>query len=316
MFSARTDWPLVPNRFSEELEERRRRNLRVLDLTEPNPTHCGLLYDAQEILSALADPGSLIYEPDPRGPILARRAVASYYGDHGVTVDPERIFLTASTSEAYSYIFRLLADPGDNVLVPRPSYPLFDFLSRLDDVELIPYHLVYNDGWHMDLRSLDAAFNSGTRAILVVNPNNPTGSFVTPSELERLIDLCADHRLALISDEVFSDYALAPDAPRRPGRSLRPRERGVEALTFTLSGLSKISALPQMKLAWLVVSGAPDRLKSALARLELIADTSLSVSGAVANALPRLLQLRHSMHPQILAQNPSNFTRLEERLLP
>jgi aspartate/methionine/tyrosine aminotransferase len=183
-------------------------------------------------------------------------------------------------------------------------------------VELIPYHLVYNDGWQIDLRSVDAALNSGARAILVVNPNNPTGSFVTPSELERLIDLCADHRLALISDEVFSDYAFAPDAPRRPGRSLRPRESGVEALTFTLSGLSKISALPQMKLAWLVVSGAPDRLKSALARLELIADTYLSVSGAVANALPRLLELRHSVQPQILARTRSNLQWLDERLLP
>jgi aspartate/methionine/tyrosine aminotransferase len=312
MFSSRTNWPLAPNRLSEEFEERRRRGLPVLDLTESNPTRCGFVYEAREILRALAHPQSLNYEPDPRGPLAARRAVAGYYAERGTEPTPEQIFLTTSTSEAYSYIFRLLADPGDNILVPRPSYPLFDFLGRLDDVELIPYRLVYDDGWQIDLESVEGRLNPRTRAVLVVDPNNPTGSFVRRQEFRFLLDRCAKRHLALVSDEVFADYAFAP-AGLEVGDFVR-RGAKPEALTFMLSGLSKISALPQMKLAWLVVDGPAEVLSGALARLELIADTYLSVSGPLAHALPELLEMRRSLQGQILERVRSNLLWLDQQL--
>ncbi len=322
MFSSRTDWPLAPNRLSEQLQERRRRGLPVLDLTESNPTRCGFTFNPQEILGALADSRSLTYEPDPRGPHLARLAVAAYYAERDVRLDPEQIFLTTSTSEAYSYVFRLLADPKDNLLVPRPSYPLLDFLCRLDHLELIPYRLVYDDGWQIDLESVRAGVNSRTRAILVVHPNNPTGSFVRPRELEFLLTCCQEHRLALISDEVFADYAFALASPdligaspeRKGGQHILCHAAASEVLTFTLSGLSKISALPQMKLAWAVVNGPARDLKGALARLELIADTYLSVSGPLAHALPRLLDARRTLQPQILRRIGSNLQWLDGQL--
>ncbi len=318
MFSSRTNWSLTPNRLSKQLEERRRRGLPILDLTESNPTRCGFTFEPRKILGALADPHSLAYEPDPRGLLSARLAVASYYAERGVEVNPQQIFMTGSTSEAYSYIFRLLADPGDNILVPRPSYPLLDFLARLDDLELIPYRLVYDDGWHVDLDSLASTLNPRTRAILVIDPNNPTGSFVRHGELQFMLDQCKRHHLALISDEVFADYAFAPDRPNSPDR--KPSQRvfshagTVEVLSFTLSGLSKISALPQMKLAWMVVNGPVDDLKNALARLELIADTYLSVSGPLARALPKLLEVRRTLQPQILERVRANLRWLDDQL--
>src|SRR2546429_904693 len=268
MFSSRTDWPLTPNRLSEHLRARRERGLPILDLTESNPTRCGFSFDAEEILGALRDPRSLTYEPDPRGLRVAREAVARYYAERGAEVDPERIFLTTSTSEAYSYVFRLLANPGDSVLIPRPGYPLFDFLARLDHLDWAPYPLVYDCGWRIDLDGLDSALRArsseparaGTnvRAVLVVHPNNPTGSFVRQSELEFLIGCSRARRTALIADEVFADYAFGPGASERLGESRGERAASfaatTEALTFTLSGLSKICALPQMKLAWIVVN--------------------------------------------------------------
>ncbi len=337
MFASRVEWPLNPNRLSEQIEERRRRGLAILDLTESNPTRCGFLFDSQEILGALADPRSLIYEPDPRGLLLARLAVASYYAERGVKLDPDQIFLTTSTSEAYSYVFRLLANPGDNILVPRPSYPLFDFLARLDDLELVPYPLIYDHRWQMDLEALAARLGHSegatgargrTRAILVVHPNNPTGSFVRQDELEFLLSCCKKQSLPLIADEVFADYSFGPVEPSgesrggsrtaltetRAGGRFTTHATVSETLTFTLSGLSKISALPQMKLAWVVVTGPADYVKTALARLEVIADTYLSVSAPVAHALPKLLEARHSLQPQILERIRSNLRWLDEQL--
>jgi len=312
MFSSRTDWALTPNRLSRLLEERRQQGLPVLDLTESNPTRCGFDFDAEKLLAALADPRSLTYEPDPRGLLAARRAVAGYYVERGIQLVPEQIFLTSSTSEAYSYVLRLLANPGESILVPRPSYPLFDFLAGLNDVNMIWYSLVYDDGWRMDLHSLAAALAVGAqrvRAIIVVHPNNPTGSFVCREELEYLLKHCQDHALALVADEVFADYAFAPDERRVTSHA------GVsETLTFTLSGLAKISALPQMKLAWVVVNGPPDVLPKALARLEVIADTYLSVSGPLAHALPTMLETRRSLQPQILDRVRTNLHWLDEQL--
>jgi aspartate/methionine/tyrosine aminotransferase len=232
-----------------------------------------------------------------------------------VCVSPERVFLTTSTSEAYAYIFRLLADPGDNVLVPAPSYPLFEFLGRLNDLELAAYPLLYDHGWQVDLEALSERISARTRAILLVHPNNPTGSFVTRPELDFLANRCSERGLALVADEVFADYAFAPDAVRDPGVSrvaTHADER--RALTFTLSGLSKISALPQMKLAWIVASGPAELLERALERLEVIADTYLSTSAPLALALPSLLESRRELQPQILKRTRSNLSWLDNQL--
>jgi len=314
MFASRTNWPLTPNRLSELAVEFRREGRLFLDLTESNPTRCGFNFNAQEILNALADPQSLTYEPDARGLPHARQAVADYYAERGIHLALDQIFLTTSTSEAYSYIFRLLANPGDAILVPRPSYPLFDFLAGLNDLELIPYPLSYHDGWRIDLNSLASNLSVAARkvrAILVVHPNNPTGSFVSPQELQTLLRHCREHELALVADEVFSDYAFASEPAHVASHA------GISnALTFTLSGLSKISALPQMKLAWVIVNGPPEELREAEARLEVIADTYLSVSAPLAHALPALLDSRRILQPQILDRLRSNLRWLDEQLTP
>lgn len=314
MFATRTNWPLAPNRLSRMVDALRRDGRTFLDLTESNPTRCGFEFDAPEVLRALADPRSLTYEPDPRGLLPGREAVIRYYAERGVVLDPAQVFLTTSTSEAYSYIFRLLANPGDAILVPRPSYPLFDFLAGLNDLVLIPYPLTYHDGWRIDLNGLATSLSNTARkvrAILVVHPNNPTGSFVSREELQSLLRHCREHDLALVADEVFSDYAFASDAARGASHA------GIsEALTFTLSGLSKISALPQMKLAWVIVNGPPDALREAEARLEVIADTYLSVSAPLAHALPTLLDSRRILQPQILERVLSNLRWLDEQLTP
>jgi alanine-synthesizing transaminase len=315
MFASRTGWRLEPNRLSQAVEERRRSGQEILDLTESNPTRCGFSYDSAEILAALADPRALVYEPDPRGPLSAREAVADYYAERGVTVEPEQIFLTTSTSEAYTYVFRLLADKEDEILVPSPSYPLFDFLARLNDLELSPYPLDYDNGWRIGLSELRERASRRSRAILVVHPNNPTGSFVRARELDAMVELCSERSLALVADEVFSDYAFTAEAPAHeagPRVVTHAAENG--ALTFTLSGLSKISALPQMKLAWIVASGPPNLLRDALARLEVIADTYLPTSAPIAHGSRRMLETRHSIQPQILERVRGNLRRLDERL--
>ena len=311
MFSSRTNWPLAPNRLSELLRERRARDLPILDLTESNPTRCGFALDEEAWLAPLRQSRALTYEPDPRGLPSAREAVAQYYAQHGVELDPDQIFLTASTSEAYSFVFRLLANPGEKVLVPQPSYPLFDFLGALNDVEVLSYPLVYDGGWQVDLEELATRCDGRTRAILVVHPNNPTGSYVRQDERERITELCRRHEAAIIADEVFADYALGEDAKR-----VRTHAAPGEALTFTLSGLSKIAALPQMKLGWIVVSGPRHLRKEAEARLEVIADTYLSASAPVMLAAPAWLARRHETQAQILHRVRANLAKLDDLLRP
>jgi hypothetical protein len=276
------------------LDERRSAGAAILDLTESNPTAAGFAYPSDQILAALADPRALRYQPAAAGMPSARAAVSEDY--YSGRVGPGRILLTASTSEAYAFVFKLLADPGDEVLVPRPSYPLFDFLAALDAVRVVQYPLVYHNTWTIDFDALASAITPRTRAIVLVNPNNPTGSFLKQSELGPLISLCREHNLALISDEVFADYAL------EPGRLqvVRTLTEVTEVPTFCLSGLSKVSGLPQLKLGWVVAA------EQAFERLELIADTYLSVSAPVQLALPALLGLRTQLQNQILARVRAN----------
>jgi len=306
MFASRTGWALAPNRFSAALDRHRASGREALDLTESNPTRCGFAYD-RSLLSTLADQHGLVYDPHPKGLRAAREAVCGYYRQRGAEIDPEQIILTASTSEGYSFIFRLLCDLGDEVLVPAPSYPLFEFLASIQDVKLVSYPLLYDHGWQMDLHGLGEALSPRTRAILVVHPNNPTGSFVKPAEMDLLDALCRERGLALVADEVFLDYAH--DGAARPSFA-SPRQ----ALTFTLSGISKVCALPQMKLAWIVTGGAPDLAREALARLEVIADTYLSVNTPVQLALPDFLAQRDEIQRQVKARVAANLAELDRQL--
>ncbi len=308
MLSDRTNWPLFRNRFTLALDELRASGTPLLDLTASNPTQCGFQYDSTAILSAFQNQAALAYDPQPKGTLAARHEVARYYlDDHHTTLDPESIFLTTSTSEAYSHVFRLLCNSGDEILLPKPSYPLFEFLAGLQDLHLVHYFLQYAQGWFIDFQSLERALTPRTRAILLVHPNNPTGSYVHAEELARLNTLCREHHLALIVDEVFLDFAFTPP-PRKTFAA------NSEALTFTLSGLSKIAALPQMKIAWLAVSGPNILVRSALDRLEIIADTYLSLSAPAQAALPVLLAQRHSLRPQLLARIRENRSQLQSLL--
>ncbi|MGD0500153.1 MAG: pyridoxal phosphate-dependent aminotransferase [Bryobacteraceae bacterium] len=308
MFSSRFHWDLRPNRLTQALEERRRAGARILDLTESNPTRAGIGYPP-EIARALEDSGWLVYEPAPAGSLVAREAVAAYYAARGQRVEPECILLTASTSEAYAYLFKLLTDPGDNVLVPRPSYPLFEFLANMESIEVRQYPLTCHGGWSIDLGALAAAATARTRAVVVVHPNNPTGSYVKRAELAALTQLCARRGMALISDEVFADYALAPDAERVSTLA------GVEdCLAFALSGLSKVAGLPQMKLGWMVASGPAGLRVDARERLEWIADTYLSVSAPVQCAAPRLFAAGEDVQQRIRQRTAANLARARETL--
>ncbi len=309
MFAARTSWNLQPNRFAGALQQARAAGIQFLDLTESNPTHIGLEYEPW-ILEPLASLAVLEYRPDPRGTEPARQAVHNYYRERGGAEAPpalDRIVLTTGSSEAYSFVFRLLCDPGDEVLVPAPSYPLFDFLASVQDVRLRSYPLIYDHGWQMDLHSLSAALNPKTRAVVVVHPNNPTGSFVKPDEMKALGELCRERGLAIIADEVFLDYGH--------DRRVRPSFVAADAaLTFTVSGLSKICALPQMKLGWMVVNGPGDLVIPALERLEIISDTYLSVSAPVQLAAREFMGMRQSIQGQIHERLMENRAELDRQL--
>jgi aspartate/methionine/tyrosine aminotransferase len=301
LFSHRTAWDRTSNRLSATLERKRARGVTILDLTESNPTRAGIPYPA-DLLAPLATAESLRYEPAPMGWRPAREAVAAEYVRYGTTVDPEHVLLTASTSEAYSLAFKLLCEPGDEVLVPAPSYPLFDFLAGLDSVAVKPYPLLMAGGeWPIDLDALASRIGARTRAIVVVNPNNPTGSFLKRDEAARLLGLAAEHDLAVLSDEVFLDYADGPDA-RRVGTLAAASD----ALTLSMGGLSKSCGLPQLKLGWMVVAGPAAVRDEALARLEIIADTYLSVGTPVQRAAPALLARGASVRDAIAVRVRDN----------
>ncbi|HEY3972842.1 MAG TPA: pyridoxal phosphate-dependent aminotransferase [Candidatus Sulfotelmatobacter sp.] len=356
-FSDRTSWKLGLNRFTQAVEEVRSSGTKIFDLTVSNPTRVGLEYDSAAILQALASPRALDYDPQAKGVLPAREAVAAYYRDEHVVrdLDPERIILTISTSEGYSFVFRLLCNAGDELLVPKPSYPLFEFLADLQDVRLVPYPLIYDHGWQMDFPSLEKAVTERTRGVVVVHPNNPTGSYVSAGERAALNGFCRERGLAVVVDEVFLDYGLdaargetrvGTDAFVRPversstvveaqtkSRSLRDnadrhspihilgrddKRRGSfagndEVLTFTLSGLSKIAALPQMKVAWVVMSGPEEIVSPAMGRLEVIADTYLSMNAPVQWALPVLLEQRKSIQRQLMARVERNLAELDRQ---
>ena len=309
MFSERTNWKLTQNRFTQALEEARAAGTRVLDLTVSNPTRVGLQYNTAAILGALAAPQAIDYDPQSKGLRGAREAVAGYYRDehHVLDFSPERLILTTSTSEGYSYVFRLLCNPGDEFLVPKPSYPLFEFLADLEDVRLVPYPLIYDHGWQMDFPSLEKAVTTRTRGVVVVHPNNPTGSYVQEHELRLLNDFCGEHRLGLLADEVFLDYA-------HDGKRRQSFARNRDVLTFTLSGLSKIAALPQMKVAWIATSGPESEIAVGLARLDIIADTYLSMNAPIQWATPVLLGERKGIQKQLLDRVLGNLAELDRQL--
>ena len=347
-FSERTNWKLAQNRFTQAVEEARAGGTRIIDLTVSNPTRAGFCYDEAAILSALSSPRALDYDPQAKGLLSARQAVSGYYRDRdlrdvagnvstqGIEVDPERIVLTTSTSEGYSFVFRLLCNAGDELLVPKPSYPLFEFLADLQDVRLIPYPLIYDHGWQMDFPSLERVVTERTRGVVVVHPNNPTGSFVSAEEMEMLNSFCRERGLAVIADEVFLDYGLEDfgDGPRSNSRSLHaPLDRhspaqwlgrddkafgsfagNQDVLTFTLSGLSKVAALPQMKVAWVVTSGPRELVAAAMGRLEVIADTYLSMNAPVQWAVPALLEQRKDIQRQLMERVHANLAELDRQL--
>src|SRR6266478_2459170 len=307
MFATRTNWDLSPNRLSEALAAHRAAGKPLLDLTVSNPTECGFSYDSKAILEALSNPAALRYEPNPSGAESARRAVAGYYAARNEAVSVEDIFLTNSTSEGYSYAFRTLCNPGDEVLIPSPSYPLFDFLAEIQDVKLVRYPLLYDDRWQIDFHSLEQAVTPRTRGVIVVHPNNPTGHFTKRAEMSKLNAICSAREIAIIADEVFLDFSLEENRPESFAAN-----QG--ALTFTLSGLSKISGLPQMKAAWLVVSGPQPWKNEAIARLEVIADTYLSMNTPVQLAVPTFLEQRHAFQKQLMSRVRRNLAELDRQL--
>lgn len=307
MFSDRTNWNLDANRLSEALAQHRAAGKPLLDLTVSNPTECGFNQDQESILRALRNPAALSYDPDPKGLLPARQAVAAYYAVHSCAVTVENIILTTSTSEAYSYVFRTLCNSGDEILVPEPSYPLFGFLADIQDVKLARYPLVYDHGWQIDFHALEQAITARTRGVIVVHPNNPTGHFCGAGDFVRLNEICAPRGKAIIADEVFLDFALDSRKPKSFAAN-------AGALTFTMSGLSKISGLPQMKSAWLITSGPGELESQALARLEVIADTYLSMNAPVQLATTAFLELRHEFQDQLRARVRKNLAELDKQL--
>lgn len=305
MFSSRLPARLSPNVVSRQLAEVRASGAALLDLTTTNPTTVGLSYPA-EALSALASAGGLTYRPEPFGLASARHAIAAAESRGGAPVGPDQVILTASTSEAYSLLFKLLCDAGDEVLVPEPSYPLFDLLTRLDLVHGVPYALEYHGLWSINRESVFAALSDRTRALLVVSPNNPTGSRLRADDRAWLVALARERRLALISDEVFLDYPLAPG---EDASTLLGEDR---VLTFTLGGLSKSAGLPQVKLGWMVVSGPTADVDDARSRLDVICDTYLSVSTPVQVAAASLIAAGQEIRRAVQQRIMTNYDTLRE----
>jgi aspartate/methionine/tyrosine aminotransferase len=304
-FSKRTDWNTEESALALAHRERVLAGLPVADLTASNPTRCGFEYDA-ELLAPLMSVHALDYDPQPLGLLRAREAVCAYYADHGVAISPNRVLLTTSTSEAYSFLFKLLCDQGSEVVVPQPGYPLFDFLAVLDDVKIKGAPLVYDYGWQIEPEGFRRALTAETRAIVLVHPNNPTGHFTKEWEAEELASLCRERGIALIVDEVFLDYGFG-DAK---ASSFTAGLDGVDV--FVVSGLSKIAGLPQMKAAWVVATGP--HASEAMERLEVIADTFLSMNAPVQGAMPAWIAGRKMIQEQIKERVAANLAELDRQL--
>jgi len=297
-FALRTNWCRQPNTLNKILEDLEARHVPVMDLTASNPTSCEFAYP-EGMLTRLSSSENFYYKPDACGASQARQAVARHYGRQKVLIEPEDIILTASTSEAYSFLLRLLVNPGEKVLIPRPSYPLFQFLLEINDVQFDYYPLVYDGQWHLDGPALERSVDEHTRAIILVNPNNPTGSYISQTDLNFLNKLCRQQAMSIIADEVFFEYALYPgDAVSCAGNK--------QVLTFVLGGLSKTLGLPQMKCAWILASGPQAHLQDVRERLEIIADTYLSVNTPVQNALSAWLDCAPDMQRQIISRVKQN----------
>jgi alanine-synthesizing transaminase len=302
-FSKRTPHDLSLNPISKVQESIPANSL--LDLTQSNPTQCGFEYPL-DLLKALASPLNLKYEPNSFGHPEARQAIASYLSSKGNEISPENILVASSTSEAYSYIFKLLADPGDSFLVPTPGYPLLDHLIRLEGVNLTPYSLKAEPYWPVDLENLKTTAQSQIKGLVIVNPHNPTGTFLNPNDQKAIGQLCQEKEWAYISDEVFADFAY-------PGETIQ-RCIPQDVLSFRLGGISKSLGLPQLKLSWMILDGPPDLLVEARERLELITDTYLSVGTPVQLALNELFQFAPSFQQQLMERVLSNRAHLTETL--
>jgi aspartate/methionine/tyrosine aminotransferase len=311
MFSARTRWDRTPNRLAAALEHAKASGHAIIDLTESNPTRAAL-FDTAPLIAELGHPRGTHYDPEALGHPAARLAIRHYYASRGLAVDPAHVVVAASTSEAYSWLFALLADPDDTVLIPRPSYPLFGWIGEMKGVSLVPYRLRHESDFRIDLEDLERRIDERTRAIVLVHPNNPTGSFIRRDEATALCQLAREHDLALIVDEVFGDFALDGLSPDmlpsfvELGGSAPEQTKSARSgapIVFVLSGLSKVLLLPQCKLGWITLSGDEELVTEAIARLELIADTYLSVATPVQLALPALL-----------AQQPAIAAAVRERL--
>ena len=310
MFSSRTAWNRSPNRLEMALRARHANGLPVVDLTMSNPTLCGFDYPDETIRAALANAAMSRYEPSSFGALCAREAVSDYYDKTGISVPPEYIVLTAGTSDAYSYLFQMLADPGDEIITAAPGYPLLNFLADLNDLQLVRYPLLYEDGWYLDLDAIERKLTPQSRALVVVSPNNPAGNFLRDDELNGVVDICCRHGLALIVDEVFSDFGWGTDLSRAQSAA-----NVTDCLTFTLSGLSKTAALPQMKLGWIVANGPPPLLSESLSRLEVIADTYLSVGTLVQYAASVLIEQGQVVRQAILQRVQENNRLLDSFLV-
>jgi len=304
-FSSRTDWELTTNEITELKEQLVRKGHEVIDLTVSNPTRCGLVSQGKDIFPEFDHDANRFYDPDPKGSLSVRQAISEYYAQKGYSVDPERILITSSTSEGYSFLFRLLADVGDNVLFPRPSYPLFQFLTDINDVEFRTYALSFDRYWRTDLADLAGKIDTKTKAVVFVNPNNPTGNLLTNHEVARVDLLCQETQTSIICDEVFSDFLLENEGP------FQSLVNNQEALTFVLNGISKILGLPQMKLSWIVVSGPEILAQQAMARLEVIADTFLSVNTPVQNAFIEWMRDKDAFQQPILDRIRTNWNVLK-----
>ena len=303
MISTRLPENLAPNALARLVQAKRRAGAPIVDLTESNPTRAGFSYP-DDLLAPLADARALDYDPQPLGLWPGRAAAAADFRRRGIVVSADRVALTSSTSEAYALLFKLLCDAGDQVLVPRPSYPLFEHLTQMESVTAVPYSLEYHGAWRIDLDSLRAAAVDRVRAILIVSPNNPTGSFLHRDDLDELAELAAARNLPLIGDEVFADYRLDPS----PGST--HVLAASEVLTFSLGGLSKSAGLPQVKLGWIGFGGPSAKVDETIAAYEIVADTYLSVSTPVQAAAAELIERGAAIRGQILARLKRNLESL------